>query len=348
MNSMVRLGAGALAIASLWLLAGCDTQKGSVAEINRERISADDYYSRALSVTSIPDGFNTDAGGVTIINMIRDRLTDQLARKHNAVPADEMVNAAVEYQIRMDPNTNAAVTAGKLSREDLVRQKKFELEAFGIGTNGDKAAEQDIEKVYDEYKDKPDFRVKASYTVKILRVPDDASGRKIIPMLKQTGDFRGIAQKVLGMPALDAANAAKEQRLPADPLPPELRQALEKLKPNEITPEPVAIKQANPQQPLASQFVYAVAQLKSKEPERQLSKVEMRTLLAPIVLQKSHPEWKEHYRRELADFTRQSQIRVSLQKYEGVVDAFIRPLANMEASGHPTVGMPTPQPGAPQ
>ena len=349
MTSIVRLSAGAAALASLVLLAGCNTsQKVFVAEINGEPITADEYYARVLSVTNIPESFNTDAGGVTMINMIRDRLTDQLARKHNAVPTDEAVNAAVDYQMNMDPTTNAQVTAGKLTREDLLRQKKFELEAFGIGTNGDKASDKEIDKAYEEYKDKPDFRVKAAYKVKIIQVPDDATGRKIIAELKQTGDFKSAAKKALGMPDMDAANAAKDQKLLADQLRPELREALDKLKPNEITPAPIGIKIANPQQPLAPQFVYAVAQLKGKDPERVLTKSELRFLLVPVVLQKTHADWKEHYRRELADFTQHSKMHVGLAKYESLPDSFVRPLANTEANGHPTVGMPTPQPGAPQ
>ena len=348
MNSIVRLRFAAIVIATLVCLAGCDAQKKIVAQINNEPIYDDDYNLRVQTITSIPETLNTDAGGMTMINIIRDQLTEQLARKYNAIPSDETVNAAAEYQVRMDPMTNSAITAGKMTREDLKHQKKFELEAFGIGTNGDKPSPADLDKAYEEYKTKPDLKIKESYTVKILQVPDAATGAKIITELKQTGDFKGVAQRVLALSAMDAVSAGREQTLVAEQLRPELRQALDKLKPNEFTPAPVAITVANPQQPMNTQTVYAVAQLKSKEPGHVLSKSEVGFLLTPIVLQKTHPEWKEHYRRELADFTKKSHIRIAIQRYEGLVDTFVRPLATQESGVHPG-GMPTtPQPGGMQ
>ncbi len=347
MNSIVRLGASAAAFAGVALLAGCNTSdKVTVAEVNQETITSEEYYPRVMSVTTIPDGFNTDAGGLTMINMIREKLVDQLARKRNALPTADTVSAAVEYQIRMDPNAFNAIMAGKLSRDDLQRQKKFELEAFNIGTESAKATDQDIDKAFEENKDKPDFRVKANYTVKILQVPDDATGRTIVAELKKTADFKAVAQKSLKMSEIDATNSSTERRYLAEQLPPELRQALDKLKPNEITPMPVGIKNSNPQQPLAAQFVYAVAQLKSRETEHMLNKSDLKFLLSPLVLQKTHTDWKEHYRKELADFTNKSKIRVSLAKYEPLVGTVIRPLATMEASGHPPVGMQAPPSGA--
>ena len=338
------------AAAGLLLLAGCATnQPKIVAEVNNETIRDDVYNERVQAITSIPETLNTDAGGVTMVNMIRDLLTDQLAQKYHATPPDEYVRAATDYQIRMDPNTSGAVAANKLTRKDLERQKRFELEAFGIGTNGDKATEQDMDKAYAEYKDKPEFRVKASYVVRILQVPDEPTGRKAISELKQTGDFKAVAQKGLGMATVDATNAAKDQTLVADQIRPELRQALDKLKPNEITSDPVAITVANPQQPLNPQIVYAVAQLKSKEPERLLGKTEMRFFLAPIALQKTHADWKEHYRRELASFTSKSKIRIAVAKYEGLVDSYIRSMAAAENTmTHPPVGNPPAQPSAGQ
>jgi hypothetical protein len=246
----------------------------------------------------------------------------------------------------MDPAANAAISSGKTSREELRRQKKFELEAFGIGTNGDKPSEADLAKAYDEYKSKPDFRARASYTVKILQVPDENTGKTLLAELKRTGDFKGIAQKALGLSAADAANAGKEQTLLGDQLRPELRQALDALKPNEFTPQPVGIKIVDPQQPLNSRMVYAIAQLKRKEAEHTLTRSEVRFLLAPLVLQKTHPDWKEHYRLELAEFTKNSEIRIALQKYEGLRDIYFRPPPDGNSNPHAGLGIPAPPPGA--
>jgi hypothetical protein len=336
---------GAVAIAGLLLLAGCQPQRKIVAEVNNESITDEDFYSHVETVTEIPAELNTDAGGLTMLNMIRDRLTEQLARKYNAVPSDETVSSVMQYEQRMIPNTRAALAAGKVTLEDLKRQSRFQLEQFGIGTNGDKPNDLDMAKAYDEYKGKPAFLQKSAYTIKILRVPDDATGKRVIADLKQTGDFKGAAQKVLNAPPAVAASAGKEQVLDADQVPPDLKQELDKLKPNEITPEPVAVKIPNPQQPMVTQTMYFVAQLKGKEGERVLTKDEVRFLLARIVLEKTHPDWQVHYQKELADFTRKSQIRVALQRYENIVDTYVRPLAEAEASGHPTTGMPTSQPG---
>ncbi len=346
MNSIVRLCAGLPAIACLVFVAGCDAHDKVVAEVNRVPITETLYNERVQGVTAFPQGMSLDAGGLTMVNMIRDQLTEQLAAKTHAVPSEEMVNAATDYQLRMDPKTNADIMTGKVSRDDLRRQKKYELEAFGIGTNGDKPTDQELDTTYEEFKNRPEFHVKAAYTVKLLQVPDDATGRRVIADLKQTGDFKGAAQKLLSLTAVVAATAGKEQTLMSDQLRPELLQALRKLKPNEITPEPVAIKYSDPQQPTAPPYVYAVAQLKKMEPERALSKIDVNFLLAPLVLKKTHPDWIEHYRRELADFTRKSQIRIALQRYENLVDTFVRPVANAESAPRPAAGGEAPQPGS--
>lgn len=348
MNSIVRLRGAAIVIAGLVVLAGCGPQEKIVAEINDDTIKEEDYNKRVQMVTAIPETLTTDAGGMTIINMVRDKLTEQLAKKYHAVPSDETVSAAADYQSRMDPMTNAGIAAGKLTLDDLKRQKKFELEAFGVGTNGDRPSEQDLDKTFEEYKSKPDLRIKASYTVKILRVPDALTGARAIAVLKQSGDFKDAAQKVLGLSPLDSVGAAKEQTLLADQCPPELKQALDSLKPNEITPIAVEMNVRNPQQPTSSQTMYAVAQLKSKAAEHVLSKTEVRFLLEPVVLQKTHPDWKEHYRMELADYTRKSKIRIAIPRYDGLVDTFVRPLASAGATTRPQPAPGAPQSGMPQ
>ena len=343
----VKLRAFAIAAAGFVILTGCEPRGDTiVAEVNQDTIKESEYNNRVQSVTNIPDNINIDAGGMTMVNMIRDLLTEQLAQKYHAVPSDERVTAAVNYQIRMDPVTNQGLSLGKLTREDLRREKKFELEAFGIGTNGEKPTEQDFDSAYEQYKNKPELNLKASYTVKILRVPDEASGKKAIAELKQTGDFKGTALKVLGASSAEAAAASKEQTLVSD-LPPELKQTLDSLKINEITPEPVAIHVPNQQQPLNPTVVYAVVQLKAREPARLLSKSEARAVLEPILLQKSHPDWMVHYRRELADFTIKSQkhIRIAIPKYADLTESFVKPIAGAEASGQPTQGLPTKTPG---
>jgi hypothetical protein len=348
LNSIVRLRGAAIAIAGLFVMAGCGPQEKIVAEVNDDTIKEDEYNSRVQMVTAIPETIATDAGGMTVINMVRDKLTEQLAKNYHAVPLDETVTAAADYQARMDPMTSAGLAAGKLTREDLKRQKKFELEAFGIGTNGDKPNEQDVDKAFEDLRNKPDIRIKPSYLIKILRVPDAGIGSRAITELKQSGDFKSVAQKVLGLSALDALGAGKEQTLSAEQCPPELRQALDALKPNEITPTTVEMKISNPQQPASSQTMYAVAQLKSKEPERILSKAEVRFLLVPVVLQKTHPDWKDHYRMELGNYTRKSKIRIAIPRYEGLADTFIRAQANANSMPRSQTAPGSPQPGIPQ
>jgi len=338
----VKLRAIAAAAVGFVLLAGCEPHGETiVAEVNQDTIKESEYNNRVQSVTSIPENLNLDAGGMVMVNMIRSLLTDQLAQKYHAVPSDERVTAAVDYQIRMDPVTNAGIASGKLTKEELRLQKKNEQEAVGIGTNGEKPTEQEYDKAYDEYKNKPELNMKASYTVRILQVQDDQSGRKAIAELKKTGDFKGVAEKMLGMPAPDAERESKERTLVAEQLLPELRQVMDTLKVNEITPEPVAIHIANPQQPLNPQVVYAVAQLVGKEPAHVLTKNEARFYLEPIVLQKTHPDWILHFRRELADYTIKSEkhIRIAIPKYAGLAESFVRPIATAEASVHATEGL---------
>ncbi|HLJ56900.1 MAG TPA: peptidylprolyl isomerase [Chthonomonadaceae bacterium] len=343
LRPMARLCAGAASLTLLGLLSGCTSQdKDVVAWVGNEPIRKEEFYPRVMAVSEIPQGFTSDAGALTLVNMIRDRLTDQLAAMHHAQPTKDLVDQAVAYDVRMSPETEELMVRGRLTQKDLFRQKRYEMETFGIGTDGDNPSDADIDKVYEEYKNRPEFTFPASYTARVLEAPDDATARKIIADVKQTGDFKAAAMKFLNAPAMTAEIAAKERRLRATQLAPEqyqpLRDALEKLKPNEITSEPVAFKVPDPNQPLTSTFKYYVVQLKSKDPEQKLTKDEMMFLLRPLALQKTHPGWKEHYVRQLADYYKmvQSNIHIELPQYEGLPEAYIRPLVNAgvaQASG---------------
>lgn len=344
MISIARASVTAVGVACAVVLTGCTQSRTVVAQVNNEEIPEKDYYERVLSVNTIPQGANLDAGAITMTNMIRDSLQHQLAVKMHADVSPEMAQQAAAYQLKKDPNTRAAVDSGRIAMTDLVRQKRYELETFRIGMNGDKAAEADVQQAYNDPKNKSYFEAPATFTLKILQYGDELAAQKGIDLLKRTGDFKAAAQAI-GMPAAAAAAADKEQTIPGDSrLPAPLKTALDALKPLEITPKPIALT-SNASSTAMPQTVYIVAQLRKKQEASVLPMNEVRFLLELMALQKTHADWQKHYQHELADFTMKSQIRIALPRYANLVDTVIRPAATEAQSGQ-SAPMSSPQTGA--
>lgn len=312
-------------------LAGCQENK-IVARVKDTSITQQALYDRVLRVTAaaIPQQQGMDAGGATLISMIREAMVAQMAKEKNAIPKEEDVSKFIAYLKRVNPTTTDEINAGRLTDEDLRRSVLLAMEEFGIGTNGAKAEEKELDASYNEQK--PQLKIGEMYTVKTMRLPTEATAQQAIDELKKTNDFRAVATKVLGITGPELINAGREMTVQADRLPPDMKAAFASVAPGQYTPKPIAAQVPNPQTQVA-ETQYIVAQVVRKTPEYTPSKEEIRPVLEQAVLGKKFPEWQSVKDQQLAEFTKKAiadnEIQIDIKRYQPLLKGFI--LAQAEA-----------------
>src|SRR5437763_795137 len=93
LNCNQRLGALALCSLAVLAMAGCQPQQKIVATVNSTTIGEDDYVDRLQTASQLVP--QLDAGGTTLIYMIREELTHQLTKRNKTPVTDEQVSHAV-------------------------------------------------------------------------------------------------------------------------------------------------------------------------------------------------------------------------------------------------------------
>jgi parvulin-like peptidyl-prolyl isomerase len=317
---------------TLLSLVGCQGHK-IVARVNSIAINEDEFESRALRVTQIPQGMNTDAGGLTLVNMIKDSLTDQLAAdpKYHGVPGKDEVSRFLDALKKLTPQLVNAIRTGQRSEEETERQVRNSIEQFRIGTDGAVIDDKDLQEVYKDQISKGQFKIPTSYTLRLLLAPTQAAAQQALDDLKKTGDFKKTAQ-ILNLGPQEIATAGTPTVvIGKQPAP--MGDVLDKLKPNELTPAPVPVPLPQQTPGLPPQTVYVIAQLISKETERVPSLEELRPITEQVALAKKFPQWKQHADQMLAEFTRRSSIVINYERYAPLLNAYILPQAQINTPG---------------
>ena len=333
-----------MGIAAFGILAGCQPEKKAIAVVNGKPILEEEYNTRVQGITagSFQQGVTMDAGGITMLNLIRSELTEQLAAQSNATPTKEFIDSGVDYAVHNDPNLATQLQTGENSKENLARQLRFQTEMIGIGTNGAKISDTELKAAYEGADFAPYVVSKAKYSIKALRVPDMTQGTQILAELKKTADFKKAALSMKANEA-QAEAVAKPVSMPADSTPPELKAELDKLKPNEFAPTPIKVTGTNAQGAPGDTFI--VAQLIRKEEDRKQTVNEVKFPLQNALLVKNHPDWQKHYLNLLAEFTSKADIKINLEKYKGLL-AEIRTQAKTELQTPVSPGGAAPPAGA--
>ena len=338
-------------VLALPLLSGCQGRK-IIARVNNQTITEDDFIPRVERLRTIPQGVNLDCGGLTLYNMIRTDLIDQLAADPavHAAPSPEQVKTYGNLLKHMLPKLQNQMSNGLLSDEDFQEQVRIVIEMVGIGTDGAKAEEADVQATYDDLKAKNQANFPASYSVRLLPVDTLVNGQKILDQLKKTGDFKQAAQ-TLQMSPDRMASVGKQTLFLKDELPPKLTEALDRLSPGQFTPDPVGYDVPNPSDPKAKAVTqYVIAQLVSKEAMKPATIDDMRPQLQQLALEKKFPQLNQHFAIKLADITTMSQkkgsILIYIDRYKAPVTDFMMSQANSMVQG----GAPPPAggPGGPQ
>jgi hypothetical protein len=317
-----------------------------IARVNGSAINADEYADRTERTSSIFQG--TDAGGTALISMLRERLTSQLAARKNASPSDEEVRRYASYIRRTVPEVEDQIRQGRVAENDLITKARFNMEEFGIGTEGAKVSDKELQ---DEYKaHEKDLEFPEIWTIRTVRLPNPQQAAMVLPALQRTGDFKAAA-RALGLTPIEAAASGAETSIVAKNAQPSIHQALDRLGPGQFAPGPVALEVRNPQFPGATQTIYFLMQLVRKTPARPMTLEDARTALQQNILIRTNPAWEVHKNQEMAEFTGKADLQIYNKRYQNLVRNFMQTQAASYAATAPGGTLsppvtPSPAPGS--
>jgi len=328
----------ALTIA-LIALPGCQGRK-VVARVNSETINEDDFTNRALRVTNLNPQAGLDAGGMTLVNMIKENLLQQLAKNKGITVSDDQVNKYVSGIEKLQPQILEGVRTGKITQEELTREYRMEMLLFGLGTDNAKADQKELQAAYDKHQ--TDLAIKGGYTLRLLPLQDAAKADAALAELKKSGDFKKAAI-VGGLSPEIAATVGKETVVPSIQAPAELRNAIEPLKPTDFSPTPVRLQNSQ-----SGQTFYVIFQLVDKTKDRTLSLDEARPLVERFALADKFPQWGQHADSAMNDFINASKdnIQINMDRYKGLKEQFILPKPKAALPPQETPPSNTTPPGA--
>lgn len=319
-------------------LPGCQGRK-VVARVNSETINEDDFTNRALRVTSLNPQAGLDAGGMTLVNMVKESLLQQLAKNKGITVTDDQVGQYVAGIEKLQPQILEGVRSGKITQEDLTREYRMEMLLFGIGTDNAKADQKELQAAYDRHQ--AELSLKGTYTIRLLPLQDPAKADLALAELKKSGDFKKAAAAA-GLPPEVAATVGKETAVPANQAPPPLRAALDTLKPTDFVAKPIPLQNTQ-----TGQQFYIVAQLVDKTKDHVLTLDESRALVERFALADKFPQWGQHADSAMNDFITQSKdnIQINIDRYKGLKDQFILPKPKAALPAQAPAGS-APAPGA--
>ncbi len=298
-------------------LPGCQGRK-VVARVNGETINEDDFTNRALHTTNLNPQSGLDAGGMTLANMVKESLLLQLAKSKGVTVTDDQVNKYIAAIEKLNPQIQEGVRSGKISQDDVTREYRLEMMLFGIGTDNAKADAKELQAAYDRHQ--TELTIKGSYTLRLLPLTDPVKAQQALVELKKSGDFKKVAAGA-GLPPEIAANMGKDTVVPAAQAPPELKTALDSLKPTDYVTAPVPLHNQSGQQ------FYVIAQLVDKTKDHVLTLDESRVLVERFALTDKFPQWGQHADSAMNDFITQSKdnIQINIDRYKPIKDKFILP-----------------------
>ena len=316
-------------------LPGCQGRK-VVARVNSETINEDDFTTRALRVTTLNPQAGLDAGGLTLINMVKESLLLQLAKSKGVTVTDDQVSKYLSGIEKLNPQLLEGLRTNKITQEDLNREYRMEMLLFGLGTDNAKADAKELQAAYDQHK--TDLTIKGSYTLRLLPLQDPIKAQQALDELKKSGDFKKAAA-VAGIPP-ETPNLGKETVLPALQTPPDLKIALDPLKPTDFVVKPIPLQNSQ-----NGQQYYIIAQLVDKTKDHLLTLDESHALVERFALADKFPQWGQHADTAMNDFITQSKdnIQINIERYKPLRDQFILPKPKpMQPAQAPPSGAPAP------
>ena len=321
-------------------LVGCQGHK-VIARVNGVAINEEEFADRTQRVSVL--AANTDAGGTALVGMIREKLTTQLAAEKHASPTPEAVSTYANYLRESITRVDDEMKAGRVTDQDLKDNARFQMEEFGIGTDGAKVDEAKLKTEYET--NKKQLVIPERWVVRTLTVPDAQTGQTILDELKKTGNFEKAARQ-LGISPTDIPTAVRENSIPVPNITDiAFRDTLAKLNPGQFTDKPVQVNVPQSQQLPTGRVVLIIAQMIRKKPGRDLSLADVRTILERNLIAKEHPQWEQHKNQMLAEFTAKADLQINIERYKPLIANYIKPQAEANTATAPGGSLGSPSSG---
>lgn len=190
-----------LAVVSMGILAAALTLSGcarnsSIATVNGDRISKDEFYSR-LERLNLPNGNgqSVQAGPLILNQMVEDKLWEQLAKEQKVTPTEAQVNKKLEWQKKAEDLSNQLRQQG-LSADDYKKMLWPKLAQFNVLTKGISVSDKDVTTAYEQNKNKQPFSRPVRTRIAIIMASSQQKIEEAYNKVTSGADFAKVATEM--------------------------------------------------------------------------------------------------------------------------------------------------------
>jgi parvulin-like peptidyl-prolyl isomerase len=326
------LGASLLTILML-SLTGCGR---SVAKVNGEKISRQDYYNRLEKMPVTVNGQSQQAGAAVLQSLIDEKLKAQLARKEGVEPTKEQISKRID-QLKSNKSQQQLKTQG-FSDEEIRDQIYSAQVNFNLVTKGVTVSDKECKDFYEKIKGRA-FTSPAGAEMGLIVTNTPEKTERVRSLLKDKHqEFSSVALKNSDLEPLRRSRGVvgfvpeNLNLVPADRRPPAiLHKALFSLKPGEIT---------DPIKSGKEWFTIKMIDYR-KESVRPYAKVADQVREA-LMMQKAQEMYSGKGARsaaspdtKLRSFVKDAKVKVSIRRYNGMWEAMQKQMTARPAPAQP-------------
>lgn len=181
-------------LAAALALSGCG--KNSIATVNGDSISKDEFYSR-LERLPIPNsnGQSIQAGPAVLNQMVEDTLWEQLAKEKKVEPTEAQINKRIEWQKKAEDLAGQLRQQG-MSADEYKKLLRPKLAKFNVLTKGISITNNEIKAAYEQNKNKPPFTKPAQTKIAIIMAMSQQKINDAYGKIKSGANFGEVAAQM--------------------------------------------------------------------------------------------------------------------------------------------------------
>jgi len=252
-------------------LSGCGNSGGSAAgAAGNPSDTVATVGSQAIKRNELDTYLETVYGETALQQIIDYELVMQKLKASGLDVTDDEVNKAIDDQSKQNPQVAAMMKAGGPRKDAMVRGTRNQLAIDKLLTKDIKVTDQQLQTWFNKNRaryDQPQ-RVKIGFLVTSTKVRADTMAQQL---KSQSKTFKQLVDEQAKANDPVAGRSVEETEIPMASLPPNMKSALAKLKPNEVTP---VITIGSPPRAL-----YLIAHLVANEPSQKADFNQMKTRL---------------------------------------------------------------------
>ena len=301
-------------LAAAFVLSGCG--RNTVATVNGDPITKDEYYSRLERITIPVRGQNVQAGPMVLNQMIMDEIWVQLAKKKGVSPTKEQIESKIRWQQKGEDLAIKLKQQG-LSLEEYKKLLVPRLAQFNVMTKGITVSEAEMRNFYEKNKRNINFPIFKPKQVRLglIICTSKAKADQAYAQLKDGKDFRTVAS-ALSEEAPSAQRGGEYgwvAKLPKErlPLPEEWVNAAFNLRVNDFS-APIMVK--SPQQGT----LWGIVRPLQFRPETVLSYNDSKDFIRDYLLQYKAMQAGIDVNKMFATEFANAEIKIRPERYKGM------------------------------